>query len=213
MAAADFNRDSRPDIAVGVVRDDMGTFDNQVVVFLGDGDGRVLGQVVNDNVNFTFSNGDPCFLYPVAEAADFSGDKFADIAMVAECTNGPVSGCLLIVGKGDGTGHFAFHKDLEFNLNVHMRLRLNDVDQDGGQDMTGVVAEAWPNGEGSTALLVFKGHGDGTFALREVAKFPVSNGVGNYINSGTVIDLNGDGVKDGIVAVDSVDGGGNEKFS
>ena len=63
------------------------------------------------------------------------------------------------------------------------------------------------------ALLVFKGHGNGTFALREVAKFPVSNGVGNYINSGIVIDLNGDGVKDGIVAVDSVDGGGNEKFS
>ena len=33
VAAADFNRDGRPDIAVGVVRDDMGTFDNQVVVF------------------------------------------------------------------------------------------------------------------------------------------------------------------------------------
>ena len=49
-------------------------------------------------------------------AADFDGDKVADIAFAASCTQFSFMESAFIVGKGDGTGHFIFHKDIRLWL-------------------------------------------------------------------------------------------------
>ena len=80
VVASDFNRDGNPDIAIAV--DGESHFgDNQVIVYLGDGSGGISDKVVNDKVNFTSSAGNSCFLQGLAQAADFSGDKVADIVI------------------------------------------------------------------------------------------------------------------------------------
>src|SRR5437762_9026444 len=67
IVSGDFNGDGNPDLAVGV-----NTPRNQVIVYLGDGQGGISGQVVNDNVNF-ISNGVTCGMGLSAVASDFTG--------------------------------------------------------------------------------------------------------------------------------------------
>jgi hypothetical protein len=203
ITTADFNHDGNPDLAVGVPG--FSNSNNQVIVYLGDGSGGISGTVTNDNVNLTSSNGDACLLDGFAKAADFTGDKIADIAITADCPNGTNSAAALIVGAGDNTGHFAFHKDVEFFFNANMALRLADLDQNGRQDIIGAAQWFAPHSANGGALLAFVGQGDGTFALKEIAAYSDSDQPGNTITAGAVVDLDGDGIKDGVVAVDSFD--------
>jgi hypothetical protein len=215
IASADFNHDGRPDIAVTSSGVDQysGVLYNQVKVYFGDGNGGISGDVTNENLNFNFSNGYRCAFNGSMEAGNFNGDQFPDVAIMTDCASPTASQSALIVGKGDGTGHFTFHKDLETNLDGHMRLRLGDVNQDGHPDLIGVGNGTATNGVGNTAMIVFTGQGNNTFTLNNVASFRTSAGVGDFITAGTVVDLDGDGVKDGIVAVDSVDSSGNHTYS
>jgi len=111
VVAGDFNHDGNADMAV-TVDGSMNFGDNQVIVYLGDGNGGISGQTVNDNVNFTGYFGGDCFFHGLAQAADFTGDKIPDIAITAPCNNDVFSDSALIVGVADGTGHFSFHKEL-----------------------------------------------------------------------------------------------------
>ena len=81
VVAGDFNHDGNPDIAV-TVNGAMNFGDNQVIVYLGDGNGGISGLIVNDNVNFTGYFGGVCFFQGLAQAADFTGDKIPSSACV-----------------------------------------------------------------------------------------------------------------------------------
>jgi hypothetical protein len=212
VASADFNHDGNPDIAVGNPAP-SGDTGNQVIIFLGDGHGGISGQVVNNNVDFISVDGNPCSLNGRAVAADFTGDKVADIAITADCFNGTFSAAALIVGKGDGTGHFTFHKDQDFNLDSGMKLRPDDVNQDGRVDLIGVGNESAPHGSGGTDLVAFISKGDGTFTFTPIVAESITADDGNFITAGTVADVDGDGIKDAVIGVDSVDVAGNESFS
>src|SRR5262249_13105500 len=135
VVAADFNRDGNPDFAVGGRDVVGGDTANKVFVYLGDGHGNVASKIVNDNINFTSAAGAPCSVGGVAQAADFTGDKVSDIFLTAYCQTTPLHFTgIAIVGKGDGTGHFTFHKDLEGNFPGYP-LRLLDENQDGASDL------------------------------------------------------------------------------
>jgi len=210
LVAADFNRDGRPDIAVGTLPDPFGS-NNQVIVYLGDGDGGVARQIVINHVDFSTVAGDPCLINGAAVAGDFTGDKVADIAITADCFNGTTSGGALIVGVGDRTGHFTFHKDVEFGLGGSMRLQLVDADQDGRRDIAGVGKTFAPFGSGGTELILFVSLGNGTFTSRVVAGASFDDQV--VIESGAIADLDGDGLKDAALGVIASDFDGNTTHS
>lgn len=210
MVSADFNHDGKPDIAVGVLPEPFGS-NNQVIVYLGDGSGGISSQVVTNNVNFSTTAGDACLINGAAEAADFTGDRVADIAITANCFTDNTSGGALIVGVGDGTGHFTFHKDVEFGLEGSMRLQLVDANQDGRRDIAGVGQTFAPHGSGGTELILFKSKGNGTFTSQSVVSASFDEQV--VLEGGTVADVDGDGIKDGVVGVDSSDLNGNTTHS
>src|ERR1041385_2374227 len=207
IVSGDFNGDGNPDLAVGVQ-----TPRNQVIVYLGDGRGGISGQVVNDNVNFT-SNGVTCGMGRSAVATDFTGNKKLDIVIQANCDNEATNtaGSALIVGKGDGTGHFSFHKDQNYNFSGGSQLRIVDGNQDGRRDVyfvgeTGTLTQA--------ALLLLISNGDGTFAapkpILSGTPFTSSGGVG--IEAYTIVDLDGDGLEDGVAVMRALDAQANVSY-
>jgi hypothetical protein len=197
VVASDFNRDGKPDIAVGIASGSSITTTNQVIVYLGDGSGGIAAQVLNDNVNFSAADGRPCNLDADAKAADFTGDKIADIFIIGNCLNDPFNVIgVVIVGRGDGTGHFTFHKDLEGAF-PQRHLRLLDENQDGKRDLMS------SNG---TDLSIFNGHGNGTFTLKNAlhTNYSAADNLGEFVDAGTVADYDGDGSKDAIVAIEDI---------
>ena len=195
--ASDFNRDGKPDIAVGIAAGSSNTTTNQVIVYLGDGSGGISTQVINDNVNLTASDGRPCIIDGDAKAADFTGDKVADIFIIGNCFNNPLDVIgAVIVGKGDGTGHFNFHKDLEGSF-PQGHLRLVEENQDGKRDLFAV---------GSADLGIFTGHGDGAFTFKRAihTNYSSSDNLGEFVSAGTVADFDGDGIKDAIIAIENL---------
>jgi hypothetical protein len=193
LAAADFNHDGDPDIAV-TLNGAANFGGNQVIVYLGDGKGGISGQVINDNVNFTGNFGGDCFLQGLAQAADFSGDKIPDIAITAPCDNDVFSDSALIIGVADGTGHFSFHRELATPAYIN-RLQLGDVNQDNKRDLITLSSAFLPATLG-TKLDILKGNGDGTFAVQTVPDCFWDASNGQNCSSVAVADFDGDGIKD-----------------
>jgi len=202
VAAADFNRDGNPDLAIGSGAP-TGSTGNQVSIYLGDGQGGFSAPVINNNVDLTSSKGALCSLNGRAIAADFTGDKVPDLFITADCPNDDVSFSAVIFGKGDGTGHFTFHRDIETSFDSSMNLRLDEGNNDGKNDVVAVGQGSAPHGSGSSAFMLFLNHGDGTFESRTiVSKFEESIS-GSIVRSGALADFDGDGIKDGIAMIDT----------
>jgi hypothetical protein len=206
IVSGDFNGDGNPDLAIGT-----STPRNQIIVYLGDGQGGISGQVVNDNVNFT-SNGVTCGVGLSAVAADFTGEKKLDIVFQANCDNEStnVAGSALVVGKGDGTGHFSFHKDQDYNFSGS-KLRIVDGNQDGRRDIYFVGETPAPD---QSRLLLLISNGNGTFAPPKpiLTSTPFTSNGGSVIEAATVTDLDGDGVKDGLAVMRALDASGNPSY-
>ena len=198
VVAADFNHDGNPDIAVGVAAGASNTTTNQVIVYLGNGHGGIANEVLNDNVNLTSNDGSPCFISGEAKTADFTGDKIPDLFIFADCVNPSDFNdrtTIVIVGKGDGTGHFTFHKELEGSF-PDGQLRLVDENQDGKSDLFA---------HSSNTVAIFSSRGDGTFALKTAihTNYLPSTNMGELVDAATIADFDGDGIKDVIAAIEN----------
>ncbi len=212
IAAADFNGDGNPDLAVGSASPN-GSTGNQVSVYSGDGHGGFSAPVVSNNVDFNSVEGNACTLNGQAIAADFTGDKIADLFITGDCPNGVNSESAVIFGKADGTGHFTFHKDVETNFDSSMRLQLGEGNGDGKNDVVAVGEGSAPHGAGSSQLFLFLSHGDGTFETKTVAAGSQGDGDEIIIRAGAFADFNGDGIKDGLVMVDTFPLAGGENLT
>ena len=162
MALGDFNDDGTPDLVV------TNFLTARVSVLLGDGDG-------------SFSDPTPI---PVGEqplllaVGDLDSDGELDV-VVDEVLDETVS---ILPGNGDGTFRPRTIVPLAGGF-LGQSLAVSDLNGDGNADM--VVANA-----SSDTVVVFTGHGDGTFEdpkTFQVGGFPVFIAVG---------DLNGDGRPD-----------------
>lgn len=214
LTSADFNKDGNPDLAVTVSAGFHGLSKNQVIVYFGDGQGGISGQVVNDNVDFTSSDGNACALDGFSLAADFSGDKVPDIAVTADCPNGTVSTSALIIGIGTGTGNFSFRKDQEFNFDAGMKLSLGDINRDGRNDIIAVAHGNGPHASGWGSLLLFANHGDGTFdTYTQAISVSEYAGEGDSLDAAAFVDLDGDGIQDAIGIVRTTDVSDNQTFT
>jgi hypothetical protein len=136
MAAADFDEDGIPDLALPVVGRDS------LMMLRGNGDGT-FGAGTSYGTGYE----------PIGvAAADLNGDGHADVVV---SNNGFGPSFSVRLGRGDGT--LGEEMNPAPDLGRPTTVRLADLDGDGRLDIAVVL-------RGSHKVAVLRGHGDGTFA-------------------------------------------------
>jgi len=181
VAAADFNGDKVPDLAVTV--NDAGT----VAILLNNGDGTF-----QEPVSYAASSGP----YSIV-AADFSGDGNSDLVVTNYCVTGQsplvcngsyVGTVSVLLGKGDGT----FQPATSFPVGAAPNGIAAATLQSGG-NIDLLVTDAGYNESTFGSLWVLLGKGDGTFQTPVGYPADAASGDGS---SRVVTDFNGDGKLD-----------------
>jgi hypothetical protein len=136
VAAADFNGDGRPDIAVS----NSNSGGTLLSVLLGNGDGTFTATTASPTVG----------LYPDSiVVADFNADGIPDLALTSVDQN------LVTILLGNGDGTFKSSPNLN-TLSTPQSVATGDFNGDGIADLAVVNANS---------VLVFLGNGDGTFTV------------------------------------------------
>jgi VCBS repeat protein/K319-like protein len=165
MVTADFNRDGKPDLAVGNRRDDDVLASGTVSLFLGTG-----------NLDFTQEENvlTPSGIMDLV-AADLDGDGKPDLA-----TTNAGQSFSIALGRGDGT--FQALGDIPAEPDFVYGLIAGDFNSDGRIDLAATDVD-YGN------ILVLPGRGDGTFdpPLRSAAgQFPSSLVSGDFDGDGRI---------------------------
>lgn len=202
LMLADLNGDGKTDIVASVSDGTIGG--EEVVVFLGNGDGTFQSPKMSPGVGFP----------EYAVAGDFNGDGKVDLVLAGSvpcavnCSTLPEE-VFLLLGNGDGTFQTPTATAI---LADGGPLAAADVNGDGKLDLVSEGFEAVPGNNSEAGLAVYLGNGDGTF--RDASSYALS--FPNYIlfpdsSLGFAIgDFNRDGkldlVGDGAVLLGNGDG-------
>lgn len=171
IAAADFNGDGIPDLAIG---GNNGSQSNYVLIYTGNGDGTFsTGSAVLVNAGNSISD---------VTAGDFNNDGIMDLVVT---TANVVS---FLLGNGDGT--FTLVPSTVPVGGLPIRAQVADVNNDGNADVLLMTST-------SPDMIIFLGHGDGTFSASGVQVGPYTYSV---LTGFAVADFNHDGNQD-LVAV------------
>ena len=169
VVTADFNNDSRLDIAVA----NIGT--NNVCILLANTDGNFSSQ----HTYFTGNDSRPIYL----AVADFNNDDRLDIAVV----NAKINAVGILLGHGNGT----FQNQKTFSTGAYSNptsLAVGDLDKDGNMDI--VIANTQAQEE---HVLVLLGDGHGNFS--NYGKYVTGTGsqlcsvVIGHFNNDTQLDM------------------------
>jgi hypothetical protein len=181
VAVADFNGDSKPDLAV-VNECETGNCSNGAVgVLLNNGDGTFQApSSLTTGGRYSF----------VGLVGDFNGDGQADIAVTNECdTNTSCNNSSVSVFLGNGNGTFSAPVNSPTaRTNYSQLIAAGDLNGDGKLDL--VIGS-----NSNNSLQTLLGKGDGTFQAS--TQFPSS---GNT-SAVAVADVNADGKLDILAAV------------
>lgn len=165
----DFNGDGKPDVA-SIVQDLDSNF--WLSILLSNGDGTFQTPVLTA-VSFSATD--------LLASADLNGDGKADVVLVHANS--------VDVFLGDGTGNFAAAVNYADSISSPAAVGLAILHGDTHLDL--VIASATVDGSGSSPVATLKGTGSGTFLTATAAQhYPGS------INSGILVDVNGDGYLD-----------------
>jgi hypothetical protein len=165
----DFNGDGKPDVA-SIVQDLDSNF--WLSILLSNGDGTFQTPVLTA-VSFSATD--------LLASADLNGDGKADVVLVHANS--------VDVLLGDGTGNFAAAVNYADSISSPAAVGLAILHGDTHLDI--VVASATVDGSGSSPVATLKGTGSGTFLTATAAQhYP------GAINSGILVDVNGDGYLD-----------------
>jgi hypothetical protein len=201
VAVADLNGDGHPDLVVAncqtlfnqSICDDSFT-SGSVSVLLGNGDGTFQAAV-----SYSLGGNGATSV----AVADLNGDGHPDLVVATWCQNSPPNcgngGVSVLLGNGDGT----FQAPVSYSSGAlyATSVAIADVNGDGHPDV--VVGNFCQDSQCHGSVSVLLGNGDGTFQAA------VSYGSGGYeVTSVAVVDVNGDGHPDLIVANGCLTGGG-----
>ena len=165
----DFNGDGKPDVA-SIVQDLDSNFWLSIV--LSNGDGTFQTPVLTA-VSFNATD--------LVASADLNGDGKADVLLVHANS--------VDVLLGDGSGNFAAPVNYADSISSPAAVGLAVLHGDTHLDI--VVASATVDGSSSSPVATLKGTGSGTFLTATAGQhYP------GAINSGILVDVNGDGYLD-----------------
>ena len=177
IAVADFNGDGKLDVA------SVGTFDTEVSVLLGNGDGTFQPPVLY-----------PADSEPVSIAAgDLNHDGRVDL-VVGNQLSGDVS---VLLGNGDGTFQAPANYPLPA-LGGAIWIGLGDFNNDGNLDIVAIDALSGCGSGSGQCVVIFLGNGDGTFRTP-----PVITTFDTDLYEFAIGDFNNDGKLD-LVVTDAV---------
>jgi hypothetical protein len=165
----DFNGDGKPDVA-SIVQDLDSNF--WLSILLSNGDGTFQTPVLTAV---------PYNATDLLASADLNGDGKADVVLVHANS--------VDVLLGNATGNFAAPVNYADSISSPAAVGLAILHGDTHLDI--VVASATVDGSGSSPVATLKGTGSGTFLTATAAQhYP------GAINSGILVDVNGDGYLD-----------------
>lgn len=127
MASGDFNGDGKVDLAFAV------DYTNQLIVFLGNGDGTFQPMKV-ETVPFAGSSASQSFQGAQLLAADFNHDGKLDLAAFAQVATSTTNSAGVYILPGEGNGTFGTPR-LVSSLKFVEDLALGDFDGDGNADI------------------------------------------------------------------------------
>jgi Bacterial Ig-like domain (group 3)/FG-GAP-like repeat/FG-GAP repeat len=189
VAVADFNGDGKLDIAAA------NSVNGTVVIFYGNGNG-------------TFAQG-PTFATDTQTGAsalglvvgDFNGDGKPDLAVVNNYNTGANADVGILINNGVWSKGSGFNPVVNYALSA-VATEITAADLNGDKKLDLVVPLYGTNTAPGSAVAVFLGNGDGTFATSPLIT-PLVNGSNTYFNPyyAAVGDLNGDGIPDLAVTV------------
>jgi hypothetical protein len=166
IAAADFNNDGKPDLAV------TRPSDGRISILLNDGTG---GFPANGTTQSYFIGGQPS----VVKTGDFNNDNKVDLVVLLTGSNG------LYLLLGDGAGAFTVHSFTPLQGTTFFSdVAIGDFNADGMSDL------AVSGGGSANFVRVLNGNGAGIFS--SFTDVPTSGTPGSIV----VRDLNGDGKPD-----------------
>jgi FG-GAP-like repeat len=214
MAVGDFNHDGRPDLAVGsglgiaiFINTGTGAFNSPIYYEVGATNSIAVGDINGDHfadliyepyyefqtVYTMTGNGDGTFnaqqSTPIPgcptglTAGDFNNDGKIDIAAAnaVHCDN--LQGYQITILTGNGDGSFQSPHSYRASGLYALTPAVGDFNKDGNLDLAAVI-------QGSNAIDVFLGNGDGT--LQHEKTFAVDS----YPTNLVIADFNGDGFPD-----------------
>ncbi len=175
LAAADFNRDGRIDLAVTI-----NSPQTSLSLLMGRGDGSFEAAVNVANTTGLDS--------PAVVATDLDHDTRPDllVAHSIACFTAPcVTGTTMSVLLGNGDGTFQPPREVEVGRGM-AKIAVGDFDRDGHKDLA--------VGGDSSRLYLLRGHGDGTFTQQPTITLTADT----FGVNGTDVDV-GDFDRDGLV--------------
>jgi autotransporter-associated beta strand protein len=176
VATADVNGDGKLDLIVGSARGIFPSTFEDVIVFLGNGDGTFTASQTVTHTSVGTS---------VVAAADLNGDGRPDLVVLYP---GTVS---VLYGNGNGT--FQSPQSIFSGLGTNLSsLTITDLNGDKNPDLVFLDKSRVGLGPVQSRVDVLLGNGNGTFRLRTTSlAFPPS--------AAAVADMNGDGRPDLVV--------------
>lgn len=178
IAIADFNSDGIPDIATAVFGPAQ-SYDGQVAVLIGHGDGSFAPPVFYDLANVNATR---------LIAVDLNRDGKLDLAVALQHGSLGREGLGVLIGNGDGTFQHAVQSIDHVNFSD---LAAADFNRDGKPDL------ALATTIGTVEVVL--GNGDGTF--QPATTYSATGlGTGNLTDTVSIADMNGDGFPDLVFA-------------
>ncbi|MFL6229159.1 MAG: FG-GAP-like repeat-containing protein [Pyrinomonadaceae bacterium] len=174
IRAADFNRDGKVDLAVSF------SGSANFIVLMGTGSGSFSDHNVGVGSGGGFGSGN---LFTEFVAADFNGDGNPDLAFLLYYDQ------KLVLWLGNGTGFFPIRREVALGRSP-LAVAVGDFDRDGKTDLAVTTAVDFTNYH----VIILKGDGAGGFTATGDYE------VGQYSQSITTGDFNGDGIADLAVA-------------